>query len=320
MSSRRTFSKYISGHQNYKYMNSLDYSRQKSGRTAVKAAQKIRQLGVAAVMLLTLSPIGIAAAQAVRVESVYWATRSGVSARVLLMTPANPVGAVFLVPGGHGNINLDVQAHIGWGEDDFAVRTRGYYAQAGFIVVIPDVAIDVKPPASLAFYRTSDAQAQDFGALINHLKTLSHHVWMVAYDRAAISAFNAIGKVPELGLDGLALVSPRVDDPESGKRAIESGAERALGAMPVLLVSHAVDDCSRETVGYLDEIARQARTSPAFNAVTITGGDPRARERDPWEYANDSCNRKPNHSLAGEDASTSKIIIDWILTRQRSLQ
>ena len=61
---------------------------------------------------------------AASVTSENWVTRPEVAIRVLVMKPDQPTGAVMLLPGGHGNINLDAQAHIGWGEDDFLIRTR----------------------------------------------------------------------------------------------------------------------------------------------------------------------------------------------------
>lgn len=281
-------------------------------RPVARARRWVRSAVIVSVALL-LQAGPTAAQDAVRVESTYWATRSGVSARVLLMTPPNPIGAVFLVPGGHGNINLDVQAHIGWGEDDFVIRTRSYYVRAGFIVVIPDVAIDVKPPASLASYRTSNAQAQDFKALIEHLKTLTRDVWMIAYDRGAISAFNAIGKVPGLPVSGLVLISPRFDAPSSGADAFSASARRVLAEMPVLLVSHPHDECSNDTVAQLETIAAQKAQATAFKAITVSGDEADTRQHDPWEYANDPCNQKADHTLAGEDASVSKTVIEWLL-------
>src|SRR5262245_41134472 len=103
----------------------------------------------AAVLWIALAVTSFAAESEVptggRVTSEYWATRAGVSMRVLIMAPPEQRGGVILLPGGHGNINLDVQAHIGWGQDDFVIRTRVSYPRAGFTTVIPDIAIDRKP-------------------------------------------------------------------------------------------------------------------------------------------------------------------------------
>ncbi len=40
-----------------------------------------------------------------------------------------------LLPGGHGNINLDAQGHLGWGENDFLIRTRTHYMNGGLITI-----------------------------------------------------------------------------------------------------------------------------------------------------------------------------------------
>src|SRR5215510_9729251 len=111
------------------------------------------------VVALTIAAAGTHGAELpkdTRVGAAYWPTRSGFSSRVLVILPKASRIGVLLLPGGHGNINLSVQAQIGWGEDDLVIRTRASYAQAGFVTVIPDIATERKPPAKLGDYRISD--------------------------------------------------------------------------------------------------------------------------------------------------------------------
>ena len=110
------------------------------------------------------------------------------------MKANQPADAVMLLPGGHGNINLDSEGHIGWGEDDFVVRTRRHYFNRGLARIVPDVAADHKPPVSLAGFRTSALQAEDLRALAEHLRGMAPKVWIVAYDTGATSALNAVAR------------------------------------------------------------------------------------------------------------------------------
>ena len=145
----------------------------------------------AAAAIAAAGAFGGGPAHAASVASENWGTRPGVLNRVLVMKPDQPTGAVMLLPGGHGNINLDAQAHIGWGEDDFLLRTRMRYANGGLLAIVPDVAADHKPPASLAGFRTSPMQADDLRALADRLRGMAPKVWMVAYDSGVTSALNA---------------------------------------------------------------------------------------------------------------------------------
>ena len=157
---------------------------------------------------LPITAFAVEAEVGVRVVSEYWATRQGVSARVLMMAPSEPRAGVILLPGGHGNINLDVQAHIGWGHDDFVIWIRASYPRAGFSAVVPDIAIDRKPPAKLGDYRRSESRAYDLGSIFDDLRGLTEKVFVVAYDRGTTSALNAAAR-GKMGLvSGLVLISP----------------------------------------------------------------------------------------------------------------
>lgn len=253
------------------------------------------------------------AVQAARhTETSHWATREGVSVRVLLMMPENPVGAVLLLPGGHGNINLDSQGLIGWGQDDFLVRTRRDYEAAGFIVVIPDVPSDRLPPAPLGAYRTSPESARDVLALVDHLHSLTNRVWIIAYDRGATSALNAAGNGRDGEIAGLVLVSPMLDISAPGGSALYDDAQRTMKQRPMLTLGHGLDRCSREALSRLQAMAGSGADLRYFKAVTVSGGDKEVRQRHPWDYYNDPCNRDPYHTLSGLEAETSKTILEWL--------
>jgi hypothetical protein len=53
------------------------------------------------------------AVNATSVTSENWATRPDTVDRVLLMKPDQPTGAVILLLGSHGNINLDAEGRLG---------------------------------------------------------------------------------------------------------------------------------------------------------------------------------------------------------------
>jgi pimeloyl-ACP methyl ester carboxylesterase len=247
----------------------------------------------------------------VRIASDYWATRQGLSARVLLMIPAEPRGGVMLLPGGHGNINLDVQAQLGWGHDDFVIRTRANYPQSGFTAVIPDIAIDRKPPAKLGDYRQSEAQAYDLRALSGGLRRMADRVFVVAYDRGTTSALNAAARDKMDLVSGLVLISPILEPVQPSSTLLEDGARLAFAKMPVLMISHASDGCSAGATNDLNRVASMV-TARDFRAVSVTGGSSQYQLWDPLAYHQDSCNRQAPHAMAGLEDRVSSIIIEWL--------
>jgi pimeloyl-ACP methyl ester carboxylesterase len=250
-------------------------------------------------------------AVAASVTSENWETRPGITNRVLLMKPDQVIGAAILLPGGHGNINLDSQAHIGWGEDDFLVRTRMRYANSGLLTIVPDVAADHKPPVSLTGFRTSPAQADDLAALAAHLRNTTPPVWLIAYDSGATSALNAVARGKTDAIAGLVLVSPILEEPEPASSTLIDGAKLALGRVPVLLISHERDLCSQPAVKRLINAAA-ALKAPNFQSITIRGGSEQYAVSDPFEYPENSCNMQAPHALAGRDAVVSRAVTDWI--------
>lgn len=261
--------------------------------------------------LVAAGAFGGCPAYADSVTSENWITRLDVANRVLVMKPDQPTGGVMLLPGGHGNINLDSEAHVGWGEDDFLLRTRQLYPNGRLLAIVPDVAADHKLPASLAGFRTSSMQADDLHALADHLSGMTPKVWMVAYDSGATSALNAAARGKTDAIAGLVLISPILEEPDPTSSVLIDGAKLALASMPFLLISHEWDACSRPMVDRIKNAAAALR-APNFQSITVRGGSEQYSVSDPFEYSANSCNRQAHHALAGREAAVSQNVIDWI--------
>jgi hypothetical protein len=261
------------------------------------------------IALLTWALVG-APARAASVIVDNWATRPETTVRVLLMKATQPTDAVMLLAGGHGNINLDSQGHIGWGEDDFVVRSRWHYFDRGIAAIVPDVAADHKPPVSLDGFRTSPQQADDLFALAEHLRGMAPKVWIVAYDTGATSALNAVARGKADAIAGLVLVSPVLEEPEPRGTPLLDGLKLALRRVPVLVIAHQSDPCSAPDVARIKQAAA-ATKAENFQSIAVTGGGAELLH-DPFGYAEGSCNTQAPHRLAGLDDTVSDTIIDWI--------
>jgi pimeloyl-ACP methyl ester carboxylesterase len=240
-----------------------------------------------------------------------WITGLDAATRVLVIKPDQATGAVMLLPGGYGNIDFDVQAHISWSEDDFLLRTRMDYANAGLLAIVPDVANDHKPPTSLTGFRTSPMQANDLHALVDHLRSMTPRVWMVAYDSGATSALNAAARGKADSLAGLVLISPILEEPEPASSMLIDGAKLALASLPVLLITHESDSCSRPAVDRIKNAAA-ALKAPSFHSITIKGGIEQYSVSNPFDYPKNRCSIETHHSLAGREAVVSRNVIDWL--------
>src|SRR5690242_12104270 len=114
-------------------------------------------------ILLVLLTIGLACNTAfAQTEKTVEIESRGQKVRALLMQPESPVGSVILLAGGHGKLDISPSGKIGWGAKNQLVRTRAAYAKAGFAVLVPDIAPDMKTGSGVVQrYRASNAYAQD---------------------------------------------------------------------------------------------------------------------------------------------------------------
>lgn len=264
-----------------------------------------------AVAAILTGALACGPANAASVIADNWMTRPNTVVRVLLMKASQPAYSVMLLPGGHGNLNLDSQGHIGWGEDDFVVRTRWHYFDRGIAAIVPDVALDHKPPVSLTGFRTSAMQAEDLYALSEHMRGMTQKVWIVAYDTGATSALNAVARGKADLIAGLVLISPVLEQPDPNSTLLIDGAKLALSRMPVLVIGHKFDQCSSPIVDRIKNAAAVLRATH-FQSITMIGGRAEFLLRDPFAYPEGSCNARPAHALAGLEDAVSDKIIDWL--------
>jgi hypothetical protein len=273
------------------------------------SSRALTAAGAAAILLAEMLDCGPLNATSVVADN--WVTRPNTVVRVLLMKANRPADAVILLPGGHGNINLDSQGHIGWGEDDFVIRTRWHYFDHGIATIIPDVALDHKPPASLAGFRTSEPNAEDLRALAEQLHGMAPKVWIVAYDTGATSALNAAARDKIDSVAGLVLISPILGPPDANSTLLIDGVKRALGRIPVLVIGHQFDRCSLPVVDRIRNAAAALR-APHFQAIVLQGGRTQFMPHDAFAYPEGSCNAEPSHALAGLEEVVTGKIIDWL--------
>ncbi len=121
-------------------------------------------------ILLPMFLMGGAAQAQTAASVVDIPTRPGVTQRFIYITPANPKASVILMAGGHGGLQIFSGGSMGWGNNNFLVRTRQQFADAGFAVAVVDAPSDRQSGPFLSGFRQTPEHAQDIKAVIAWLK------------------------------------------------------------------------------------------------------------------------------------------------------
>jgi alpha-beta hydrolase superfamily lysophospholipase len=158
--------------------------------------------------------------------------------------------AVILLPGGAGLLDLS-ETGIGQGANNFCVRTRQAFAEAGFVVAVPDAPSNDHTSAGLNGVRASLEHAEDLSALVQWLRTSYEglSVWVVGTSRGTISTADVAVRFPApKGPDHIVLTSSVTVVPKfaADKEDIQSvpGFEAGLSArVPILMIDNALDQC-----------------------------------------------------------------------------
>jgi hypothetical protein len=257
----------------------------------------------AALMFCAVIPATAADDQVVEI-----ATRPGQRVRALLLAPDKPAGSVILLAGGHGNLALTRDGHIGWGRGNQLVRTRADYARNGFVTLVPDIAPDLKRGAGVKQrYRFSRPHADDIGALVARLRTVAPPVYLVGTSRAALSVANAAvrltgAKRPDAIVMTSGMLMP-VDPYQPSVAATIGGLARMR--QPVLLVFHADDACPYTQASSARAFKFLLAGTTKTDIALLRGGPAGSGE---------PCEAFGHHGFFGQDAEVVTTVTNWLKT------
>jgi len=255
----------------------------------------------AALTLASLAPASAA-------DSVVEIPSRGLAVRALLVQPANPIGSVILLAGGHGNINLSPTGKIGWGADNEVVRTRAAYAAAGYVTLVPDIAPDLKAAdgSGVAGYRIGDKNAADIGAEVGYLRGLKSPVILIGTSRGSLSAANAVARLTGAARpDALVISSPLVGtDARDFTVEKTAGNDPARLNLPFLLIEHRADICPATLPSGVEPFRQWVeQNGRRLDILWMEGGDaPRG----------DPCDARAPHGFPGIDGKVVAATVAWI--------
>lgn len=243
------------------------------------------------------------AAQAQTVQKVVdVATRSGVSQRMLVLSPPEPKAAVILIPGGHGGLQLFPSGSFKWGEGNFLVRSRQLFADQGLIVAVVDAPSDRQSPPFLSGFRQTPEHAADIKAVIAWMRGQAKvPVWLVGTSRGTQSAaYVAIELAGPDGPDGVVLSSTILTD---NKGRPVPAMPLAKLRIPVLVVHHEQDGCDLCRFSDIPALIDKLSNSPRKQVLAFKGGQNRG----------DPCEAFAYHGFNGLERDVVGQTATWIL-------
>lgn len=232
-----------------------------------------------------------------------FATRQSVSVKAIVTTPEKAIGQVILLPGGDGDIGLNASGQISAPQmaDNFTVRTRSMFVDAGYITVVLDVAPDVTNLISPTSRDSIARNRDDVIAVAAALKKESKlPLWVVG---TSASSWRLVHMTPrlqsEVGISGIALTGTVVGKSETYWKAVEQIA------VPVLVVHHRNDACFYSKPEAIQPLFDAIKV-PAKKLVWIDGGNSRGDPCHEWAY----------HGFNGKEADAVGSILNWMKTSQ----
>ncbi len=231
-----------------------------------------RTVVAAALLLLPCPALPGAAAEAL----VAVTARSGVTQKFILLGPEKPVAAAILFAGGHGALNLSGGGdapEIGWGKNNFLVRTRADFAAHGLTVALVDAPSDRQGgQGMLGGFRASAEHCQDIEAVVRHLKTRTAlPVWLIGTSRGTESAANCAVRLKD-AVAGLVLTSAITHGDAKGMAV--TGMDLGAVRVPVFVLAHRDDGCDHTPATDAPKLLERFTGASRKALEVLQGGDP----------------------------------------------
>jgi hypothetical protein len=227
-------------------------------------------------------------------------TRTGVTERVVVITPKDPKAAVILFAGGNGGLQITPTGTFKLA-GNFLLRSRQMFIDQGLLTVIVDAPSDHQSTPFLIGFRVTPQNVTDIKAVIAWVKKQCKlPVWLVATSRGTQSAaYVATSLTGADGPDGLVLTSTILND--NKEAAVPSMALNRV-RIPVLIVHHVQDGCSKCPYSDAPALLAKFTAAPKKQLIPISGG----------QSTGDPCEAWAHHGFNGNEQEVVTQIANWI--------
>lgn len=227
-------------------------------------------------------------------------TRPGVTQRVLLLKPDQPLAVLVMFVGGDSALGIRDDGSLTRGGASLLLRTSPLFTRSGFAVAIVDIPSD-QQAMPVANFRESAAHAQDIAAVIAFIRKINNlPVWLIGASSGTTSVLNAAIRLQKNGADGIVLTSS-ISAEWGGTLMTQLSKIR----VPALSVRKS-DPCHPEndSSGIMGALKNSAKAEEiAINSVPAAGAD--------------SCKTPPTHGYLGLEYQLVDTISGWIKTALR---
>lgn len=230
----------------------------------------------------------------------------GVAQKFLLIQPEQPKAIVILFAGGKGALNLSSGlfggANIGWGKNNFLVRTREDLAGHGLMVATVDAPGDHQGKRGmLGGFRSSSEHVTDIDAVIARLREIADlPVWLIGTSRGTESATNlAINSTQRPA--GLVLTSSMTDSDSKGQAVPDFDLSRVR--IPVLITHHQDDGCRKTRPAAVGHIGDGLVNAPVVEVKWFSGGREQSKP----------CKAMSYHGYLGIEKEVIDVIAAFVL-------
>lgn len=207
-----------------------------------------------------------------------------------------------LVVGGSGHLDLGALGCPRFLRGNSLVRVLPLFHAAGFGTALIDAPSDHQGEDGLAGFRNTTSHADDLGRLIADLRARTQGaIWLVGTSRGTISTVNAGARLKGAAApDGIVLTSALMSGQYGARKAWVAQTVFDLPleviGVPVLVVGHALDRCTRSPATLMAEISARLK-SPRSQVVTVTGGPGRG-----GPTSLDACEGRSPHGFIDQEA------------------
>lgn len=269
----------------------------------------------AALLGLLLAAWGSGAAAAPCGEVFSIASHDNTTTRYAVTPPpanTRSTAILILLAGGGGALNLDAQGCPQALSGNSLVRSVPLFNALGLTTVLVDAPSDYPGDDGLKDFRAHPLHAADLGALIAALRSRSSQpVWLAGTSRGTISAVNVAARLSgSMAPDGVILTSALTVGQIGARKAwvAQTVFDLPLEAIriPVLLIGHESDACTRSPASEMPRLAARLTTSRQ-QVVTIRGGPAATRHS-----GLDACEGRSPHGYLGQEEEVAQGIARFI--------
>ena len=220
-------------------------------------------------------------------------TRAGVTQRLLLLKPEQPVAVLVMFAGGERPLGIARDGRLAWGSASLLIRISPLFLHSGFSIAIVDMPSDQQSSPS-SRYGESAQQAQDTAAIIAFLRRDNPlPVWLIGSGSGAASVLNAAIRLQKNGADGIVLTSEV--SAESAGSLFPQLAKVRIPTLSMRKTHPCHPDQKIDSSGFIAALKNSPRAEELTVSTTV------AADTDP-------CLTPPSHGYLGlEDLLVDKI-------------